>query len=470
MSQRNPQREMIAVVRVKTKTDWMTYFETISMALLFIDATIIVLLSLASLLLLPLESPKFFIKAQSFYVNGVVAIILFLILAIIETRRQIRQLKGLWSLHHAQRNPSTKVSWQTFLHISLPLWLTVEEVLHDPSPTNVLDRVQGPALTTGDLAELCLHNQEPESEEKAPIDFLISLTNEVSISAKGEDGKQESTVLKNLNRAAIVAFLARLKKGEWIPRDVVVKLVYGTVKKATLDRFNVDKDRMNTQILEMVESAGIFLDGEKAKEQIRLLEHSSIDGIPHWRLNPRYEVEICGQLTALHQAIMNVASDQPATEPSLETLRTSCDYLMQTSGKGFLADYQDVKHIWPWIEEDYIHYRDQCLDILAYAAQRFFAHARSAPSPQKEQEAFKYAVSLLRKSVLVASGLIPDEARSVEVLRQCLAHYRQFKNISAARSLFQSYAERMRERDASWVPDNRILQPWPEATAEWEDM
>lgn len=470
MSQRNPQREMIAVIRVKTKTDWMAYFETISMALLFIDATITVLLSLASFLLLPLEYPKYFTTARSLYVNGIVAIILFLILAIIETRRQIRQLKGLWSLHHAQRNPSTKFSWQTFLHISLPSWLTVEEVLHDPSPTNVLDRVQGPSLTTGDLAELCLHNQEPESEEKAPIDFLISLTNDVSISAIGKDGKRESTVLKNPNRAAIIAFLALLKKGEWIPRDVLVKQVYGTVKKATLDLFNVDKDRMNNQILEMVESAGIFLDGEKAKEQIRLLEYSSIDGVSHWRLNPRYEVEICGQLTALHQVVMHATSDQPGTEPDLETLRTDCDYLMQTSGKGFLIDYQDVKHIWPWIEEQYIRYRNQCLDILAYAAERFFAHARNVSSPQEEQEAFNYAVSLLRKSVLVASGIIPDEARSIEVLCQCLASYRQLKNISAARSLFQTYTERLRERDASWVPDSRILQTWPEATAGWKDM
>src|SRR5581483_3034277 len=97
MSQRNPQREMIAVIRMKTKTDWMAYFETISMALLFIDATITVLLSLASFLLLPLEYPKYLTSGRSLYVNGIVAIILFLILASIETRRQIRQLKGLWS-------------------------------------------------------------------------------------------------------------------------------------------------------------------------------------------------------------------------------------------------------------------------------------------------------------------------------------------------------------------------------------
>ncbi len=128
-------------------------------------------------------------------------------------------------MFRASKNPSSPFSWQQFLCVSLPDWLIVEEVLHNPSPTNVLDRVQGPTLTTEDLEELCLHNQENELEEKVPIDFLISLTNEVSISAKGKDGKQESTVLKNLNRAAIVAFLARLKKGEWIPRDALVKQV-----------------------------------------------------------------------------------------------------------------------------------------------------------------------------------------------------------------------------------------------------
>lgn len=470
MSQRNPHWEMTAVMRFKKKTDWKAYFESIMMALLFIDATLVSLLSLALFLLLPLEYPKYLTSARSIYVNGLVAITLFLLLSGIEMWLQIRKLKGLWLLHYAQRHPSSKFSWQDFLSISLPPWLTVEELLHDPSPTNVLEQVQGPSLTTGDLEKLCLHNQENEPEEKSPIDFLISLTNDVSISVIGKDGKRERTSLKNPNRAAIVAFLARLNKGEWIPRDTFLKAVYGNAQDAAQRLFNVDHQRMNNQILEMVENAGMLLEGKKAEEQYRLLEHSSIDGIPHWRLNPRYEVEVCGQLTALHQAIMNVASDQPGTEPGLEALRAGCDYLMRTSGKGFLADYQDVKHIWPWIEEDYIHYRDQCLDILAYAAQRFFAHARNATSPQKEQEALNYAVSLLRKSVLVASGLIPDEVRSIEILCQCLTSYRQFKNISAAKSLFQTYTERLRERDASWVPDNRILQTWPEATAEWEDM
>ena len=64
--------------------------------------------------------------------------------------------------------------------------------------------------------------------------------------------------------------------------------------------------------------------------------------------------------------------------------------------------------------------------------------------------------------VLVSCETLPDVLMGREALLCCLKLYRIMKNKASAKTIFRTYAQKMRPLDHAWVPDRELLESWPE--------
>ncbi len=74
------------------------------------------------------------------------------------------------------------------------------------------------------LAEIL--EQAPQ-EKRPPVTVFISVSEHLTVSIIGQDGKQEPVKFDNPSRKAILAFFAFKSKGEWVPRKMAQSQIYG---------------------------------------------------------------------------------------------------------------------------------------------------------------------------------------------------------------------------------------------------
>ncbi len=472
MRELSPLRDMIALIRIQPKVSWRTYMLCIMDVCIYAITAFWWLLTSIIYALLPITSAKPTLYWNQAYLTGW---LFFLGIAIFVTRimsKAIKELRGLLALSRTHSSRSPKFSWNQFLRISLPHWLYAEEVLHDPSPTSVLDRVQRSEITVEELGQIYQDMVEP-AQSHSSMSFLITLSHDVKISIVGQSGKMESITIQTKSQASMIAFLATRGEGRgaWVLKDEILKHVYGkTGKDQQQAHLNTDTYRINQKIQEAVEKAeaihGISL--ISSIKGIDVFEQERFEGKQHWRLSPTCEIDECNILTTLHRRVQ-VVKEGNVTVLSRDELRPACHHLMETIGQGFLAECQEdngenqiSKEIWPWAAERYVTHRNQCLDILEYAAQQELATARSASSKEEYRNALQWAAKLSSWMVHVAIGIIPEGIKAEEALCKCLKLYKKLVAPQEAKTIFQQYKERMEELSSTWQPSTQVVNSWSE--------
>ena len=368
-----------------------------------------------------------------------------------------RDLYGLCRTSWMQRSGNAPIAVRKHFRISHAPWLS-QSITDAPSPTALLDLLQQENDWSHVLAEIL--EQAPQ-EKRPPVTVFISVSEHLTVSIIGQDGKQEPVEFDNPSWKAILAFFAFKRKGEWVPRKTAQSQIYGAEGGKL---FDLHTSRLNEKVNKMATDAG-FLDELECEEEpgkLDLFEHEKKHHL--WRLSPRCEVEIFSDLTALHEQVLAAQAGQMTL--SRTVLRTRCYQVMQRYGQGLLAPYQKPHQIWPWLREAYITYREQFICILEYAALcEWQASQEHIHSDLAEcQDAIWHSARFSGFSALVALGIVSRLDAGEPGLIRSLERYYLLKEIDAAGNMYQMYAERMNERDSRWTPSLKIQEIWPEVT------
>ena len=475
-----PPREFLALVRAHTNVSFLAHVESLCLLLVVICACISIVCELLSLCLqgIPIKIWNAFLQSWPQVLLGLIgqsagdrysqrvtaiylwiALWLFLAVLILLIRRFTRDFQGLRKAARAQASGEPAINVSDYMRVSSASWL-YPQVMDAPSPTALLDLLQQGHDWSQPLADVL---QNAPEEKRPPVTLLISLSDHLTISIMSQDGKQETTHFKNASWVAIIAFFALHNKGEWIPRDKVVRNVYGAENGHLLA---LHTSRINAQVNQVAEDAG-FLDEQEFEENVGkldLFEQDENDPRHLWRLSPRCEIEIFSDLTALYEQILAAQAGQVPLHR--DALRRSCHQIMERYGKGLLAEHQENHRIWSWLRDAYITYRDQLLCILEYAASCEWqvAQAQAHSDVADCQEATWYSARFSGWSALIALGIVSRPDAGEPSLIRCLERYYLLKDIDAAGNIYQAYAERMLERDYRWTPRLKILDTWPEVT------
>ena len=188
-------------------------------------------------------------------------------------RRFIKEFCGLLAYVHRQKTGSEPLSVREYIHCSSAPWL-YPEMIEASSPTTVLDILQDHESTSECWSkELALYLEEKQREPPPAISMLISISEKVTISLIGQDGKRETVGFTHPQQAALIAFFAVQRRGMWIPRRHVIKQVYGA-KGGHL--FALHTSRIHAAINQVARDAG-FLSQEDSEagqqaEKLKLFE------------------------------------------------------------------------------------------------------------------------------------------------------------------------------------------------------
>jgi len=381
-------------------------------------------------------------------------------------RRSIKELRGLLTCVRQQTSGSQTLSVREYIHCSSPPWL-YPEIIEAPSPTTVLDILQDHVSTSEAWSmELATYLEEKQREPPPAVSMLISISEKVTISFIGQDGKRETMYFTHPQQAALIAFFAVQRRGMWISRRHVIKQVYGA-KGGHL--FALHTSRIHAAINGVARDAG-FLSQEEGEagqqsEKLKLFEFDD-GGQEHvWRRVVSCEVEVFGDLNAFYERIKD--AEDTHRVPGQEESRRACHQVMQNYGRGYLAEHQAPKTMWPWARDSYIEYRDKCLFCLKYGAQREWEAAQNQRGNDR-YEAIRQSALFYGWLAVVASGIVPiphiEEAE--EALCKSLKLYYLIKDIAAARAIFHAYSQQTKSKDSRWKPKLKMTEIWPEATAE----
>jgi len=346
------------------------------------------------------------------------------------------------------------------------------DVIADPSPTTVLDLVQDYESAHKPLREdiaACI--ADAQEDPSAAIGIRISLAERLTVSLVGQDGKQETTALNTDSWSALVAYLALQPRGAWVSRKKLLKEAYGGTSAAEYSLFRVHVGRINDFLTTVAMEAGLLSQGvtdtDGPVRKITLFEQAN-DEQPVVRLLPACEVTVFPRLISLQERVTATKAD--AEHPdcfSREELNRRCSEALQSYGKGLLAEHQPFNRIWPWARESYSTYRDMCLFVLEYAAERNSAYAADQRLTDDEQaESMSQAAQCYGWYALVASGIIPKVGDGEQALQRCLTIYRDLIDRSAAEDVYQAYAEQMMQKDGWWKPSPETTHVWLEVTAQ----
>ncbi len=477
---RQPPGKLFALVSADVDVSFIAHVQSLCLLLVVICAGLSMVCELLSLCLegIPIKIWHAFLQSwpqvllvligrpasgtYSQRVNAVylwITLWLFLIFLCWLIRRFARDFQGLRKAARAQTPGEPTVNVSEYMRVSPASWL-YPQLIDAPSPTALLDLLQQGQDWSQHIAEVL---QNAPEEKRPPITILISLSDHLTISIMSQDGKQETMQFKNNSWVAILAFFALHNKGEWIPRDTVVKHVYGAENGHLLA---LHTSRINAQVNQVAEDAG-FLDEQAFEEtggKLDLFEQDESDPRHLWRLSPRCEVEIFSDLTSLYEQVLVAQTGQVPLHR--DALRGRCHQILERYGKGLLAEHQEKHRIWSWLRDAYITYRDQLLCILEYAASCEWqvAQAQAHSDIEECQEATWYSARFSGRSSLIALGIVSRPDAGEPSLLRCLERYYLLKDIDAAGSIYQAYAERMLERDSRWTPRLKILETWPEVT------
>lgn len=487
MRQHGPGRESILILRAQHTRDWFAYFWSVGQVVIAVLAVITCVLSILAICfsdVLPKMGkaveqswPQFLMQflgqtPDASHVRQVLLLDVFFLLLVMTggayllAKRAIKELHGLLSSAHRQQPRSASFPVREYIRVFSAPWL-YPQVIEAPSPTTVLDVLQDHQSTSEAwIRELEAYIEERQQESPPALSMLLSISDSVTISLVGQDGKRETISFTHPQQAALIAYFAMQPRGAWIPRGKVIKQVYGA-KGAHL--FALHVSRIHAAINQVAKDAG-FLSREagdtgQSSEKLKLFEFDDSEQVHEWRRVVSCEVEVFGDLNAFYERLK--AAEDTHTLVGQEETRRGCHQVMQTYGRGYLAEHQAPKSIWLWARDEYIAYRDKCLFILRYAAEREWEAAHTQQGDER-YEAIRQSALFYGWFALVANGIVPilhiEEAE--EALCTSLKRYNMIRDVAAARAAFQAYAQQAKSKDDRWKPKLKITEIWPEATSE----
>jgi hypothetical protein len=487
MRRQNPERESVLLVRTRHATDWFAHFLSFGQALIAVLAIVTCILAILAFCLSDLliklwkawvgAWPQFLLQflgqaPDARHIHQVILIDVFFCILLLTggayllTKRAIKELRGLLASARQQAPGSTPFSIREYVRFSSAPWL-LPQVIEAPSLTTVLDILQDHESTSEAWSrELARFLEERQQEPPPAISMLVSLSEQVTVSLIGQDGKQESLHFPHPQQAALVAFFALQPRGTWIPRQKVIKQVYGA-EGAHL--FALHISRIHAAINKVAREGGLLTENDEEtaqpQEKLKLFEYDESAQDHLWRRVVSCEVEVFGELEAFYQRVKT--AEENGTRLQQEELRSGCHQLMQMYGRGYLAEHQAPKTIWSWARDGYIEYRDKCLFLLKYTAEREWELAHRLQGNER-YEAIRQAALLPGWFALVANGIVPlpHIEQAEEALCRSLKLYCMLRDIAAAKAIYQAYAQQAKSRDARWRPKQKITEIWPEATAE----
>jgi hypothetical protein len=487
MHQQRPERESILILRAHHTSDWFAYFGSIGQVVVAVLAVITCVLSVLAIcfsdLLLKMGKalwqswPQFLMQflgraPDASRIHQVLLLDAFCILLVMTwgayllAKRTIKELRGLLSSAHRQQPRSTTFPVREYIRFSSAPWL-YPQIIEAPSPTTILDILQDHQGTSEAwIRELEAYIEERQQESPPALSMLLSISDRVTISLVGQDGKRETIYFAHPQQAALIAYFAMQPRGAWIPRGKVIKQVYGA-KGGHL--FALHVSRIHAAINQAAKDAGFLSreegDAGQQSEKLKLFEFDDSVQDHVWRRVVSCEVEVFGDLNAFYDSL-KAAEDTNTISGQEETWR-GCHQVMQTYGRGYLAEHQAPKSIWLWARDGYIEYRDKCLFILRHVAEREWEAAHTQQGNER-YEAIRQSALYYGWFTLVANCIVPilhiEEAE--EALCKSLKLYYMIKDIAAARAIFQAYAQQAKSKDARWKPKMKITEIWPEATSE----
>jgi hypothetical protein len=486
MRQHGPERESILILRASHTNDWFAYFVSTGQVVVTVMAIITCVLSVLAICFsdvlfkvgkaLVQSWPQFLLQLlgrapdashlrQVLLLDACCILLVMTWGAYLLAKRAIKELRGLLSSARAQQSQSTSSPVREYIRIASAPWLS-HQIVEAPSPTTILDVLQDHQGTSEAwVRELESYIEERQQESPPNLSMLLSISDRVTISLIGQDGKRETISFTHPQQAALIAYFAMQPRGAWIPRAKVIKQVYGA-KGGHL--FALHISRIHAAINQAALDAGFLPEASDAgqpPEKLKLFEFFEDSVQEHlWRRVVNCEIEVFGDLVSFCEAL-HAKDTHPVS--SREGARRRCHQVMQSYGRGYLAEHQAPKSIWPWARDPYIEFRDKCLFVLQHMAKCEWEAAHTEQGDEG-YEAIRQSALFYGWFALVANSIVPIAhiAEAEEALCRSLKLYYMIKDIAAARAIFQAYAQQARSKDARWKPKLKNTEIWPEATTE----
>lgn len=429
----------------------------------------------------------------------------------LQTRRAIRDFRGLRLLSRTDPHTYAEVSLQKFLRVSLPGWLyplvnykpTAEEFL-----TVLRAREQATEEQVEDSTLLPESNGDEEAKEERPsLSILLSITHQIALSFLAAGGKQVKIILTPAF-ISLIGFFATRERGVWTAKKEVDRTLF---PRKNNNVFTTQRERIDTLIITQAQEAGLMLaeestdnepekheeyvsspvlgsneddpalgKEEEAEEREEEIDETEEGKTPQekehpftlfekrmegkrsfWRLISQCHIEIFPFLSDFYTKVIQTQALPlvEASEPlSLEQLRQGCHRVKEEYGEGFLASHMKPGHLWPWAQSFYAQFQDQCLSILTYANEREREYRKTCQDRKEWRASTEQIAQLYEWQALVGVGINLKRGgdRSEHDMERCLFYYSKVKQISAARASYERYLALRTRIDEYYEPGEAL--------------
>ena len=478
MRQKKPRKPLLALMGAHPSPSLFAYFYHIGMLLLYlvvaIMAALLILAEVAVCVKAALYPSTVTLPLLQQYGLKFLAGIAFTfgasVFVFAETKQEVKHMRGLVALTRAAPDQPPPVSLSDYVAVSMPAWL--RSLPQVDLPDKMLETLQQVAPEEPWMKQLAVYLQQNAPAYSPSLSILVSVSDRISISVLGQNGKCERFTITHAQTAAIIGMLVLQKKGAWVRRQDIVRPIYGKRDQDVTQHIH----RLNEKLNKAAQKV-LAVPGERASDQssdthankLRLIEYDERGKENLWRLPITCEVEILPEVTSLYEQITAAQTHPDFPPPERETLNRGCRQIMDRYGKGLFASYQKQYlgqyQYWPWATEYYTQYRDQCLAILDEAAKREWAFAiEHRHEPDILHAAIRQTAQLYAWKLQVALGVIPHLPQAEQAVSECLKLYRMIGDLITARHVFRAYAAFLRARNDAWEPPAKMTEIWPEAT------
>lgn len=476
MSQQKTWNPMGAFIGARPSLNALVYiycFANLFMQLLGCVAIFLLILSMGYLFTLLLQYPHhallLWLQKEFWTLFEVTAFLIATSIVVsLSTKRAIRDVKGLLAYTLAKPDQPPSIPLSKHIEVSLPPWLQSSAVIDVPE--NALESLRQHI----DVKELWLQNfmtvfHEQNIECPPPINMLISLRSDITISVLGHNNNTKTITITHEQTAAIVAFLAFRQKGKWIPRQEIVQQIYGNndanITKHT-SRLNKPLNAAIQQVTGSAEQEEEDVANSTPETRFLLIEYHEQAKEHFWRLSTQCSIEIYPELEALYRQLKSAKEQADGSFPRHDELFASCQRIMESYKKGLFAAYQKrhPQEYWHWATEYYTEYRDKCLFILDEAAKQAWDYAEhNEQDPVARHTAIRHTAQLCTWILEVSLGTIPHLHYAQQAVSLSIELYRSISDLQSARKTFKTYAIYMLSHHNNWRPPDEVKNIWPKA-------
>ncbi len=403
-----------------------------------------------------------------------------------QTKRALRDFRGLLLLHRSTPQQRNQFALQSFLRLSLPGWLS-SSITYEPTAEELLavlrTREQATEDQTQALVEtLADEDQEDEKVEESPsLSMLFTITHEANLTILDATGKRV-TIKLTPTEVSLLSFFATQPPGTWISKQETHRVLF---KRKKTSVFGTQRLRLNQHIIQQARAAQLLpvsaehettdiqeddddssslslIPGKEEEDavgdeedaaalpeeslEINLFEHTMEGQRSLWRLNSHCSVSIFPFLSEFYPKVVRAEAlslSEAEDILSLGQLRQGYHRLRDEYGEGFLADHMKKGMMWPWVSKHYKEFQRQCLFILVYANERTRKHLDNCQTREERKETTDFIAQLYGSQALVAAGIDPDtQAQSSEHdMERCLFYYGTLRKKSAALAVYERYCD-----------------------------